>query len=177
MAPALRAYVPDLSIIPGCDRGSDGLTMKIVLLGLADGANEDGTNTHPGVRTLAEFAQCHTATVVRALRGLEHLGAIHKTAPGGPGICATYTVNLEWVAAQSLRASETRKQPSAPRARKARAPEARSSRAPEARSSVLPSDTSCPAASSDHDAPNGYVPPWFIHRFAKYTDQAPSDER
>jgi len=162
MAPVLRAYVPDLSIIPGARYGCSGLVMKVVLLGLADSAHADGTNSHPGTRVLAEFAQCHTDTVTIALRGLEHLGAIHKTAPGGPGRCATYTVDMIWVVAQSLCAGDPREESTAGHPRKARGSDPRKARGSDPRSSVLPSVTSYDGADqTDETGPSRpSAPPW-----------------
>lgn len=104
MAPALRAYVPDLArgTVPGNRYGVSGHVMKLVLIGLADAAGEDGTGARPGIRSLALHAQCTLDTAGMALRGLEHLGAIMRTDRSGPGRNARWTINLAWLAAQCL---------------------------------------------------------------------------
>ena len=100
MAPTLRATFPDVLAHDG-HPGSLGTTLKLVALGLADGANEDGTGAHPGVRTLALFAQCHTATVVRALAALVELGAISLEREAHASRPASYAVNVGWMYAHT----------------------------------------------------------------------------
>lgn len=53
-------------------------TEKLVLIGLADHANHDGTGAWPSVATLAEYADVTERTVQRCLRSLEDKGLIQK---------------------------------------------------------------------------------------------------
>lgn len=55
-----------------------GGTAKIVVVGLADRATEDGRDAYPSVRTLARYANCSDRTVHRALRQLEKDGWIAR---------------------------------------------------------------------------------------------------
>lgn len=169
MAPVLKSHIPDVAGDPDArdPRGSHGATLKLIALGLADSANEDGTGAHPGIRDLAQFAQCHPSTVVRGLRALVALGLIEQTDPGGPGTCATYRVHVERFTdamprryLRTLpRAPRAREAERAAQAREARASEAREARASEARSYVPPSVTNC-GADAATSAPPRAIPPW-----------------
>jgi len=53
-------------------------TAHVVLIALANNANEDGTDSYPYVATIARYARCTTRTVHNKLRELEKLGAISK---------------------------------------------------------------------------------------------------
>ncbi|WNM72833.1 helix-turn-helix DNA binding domain protein [Arthrobacter phage RedFox] len=48
----------------------------LVLIGLADHANDDGTGARPSVAVLAEYARCSARSVQRKLRDLEECGLI-----------------------------------------------------------------------------------------------------
>ncbi|UXE05396.1 helix-turn-helix DNA binding domain protein [Arthrobacter phage Renna12] len=50
----------------------------LVLIGLADHANDDGTCARPAVSLLAEYARCSARSVQNKLRDLEELGLIWK---------------------------------------------------------------------------------------------------
>ena len=50
---------------------------KLVLIALADRANDDG-ECWPSIQTLAEQCECHRRTVERALAKLEDVGAIYR---------------------------------------------------------------------------------------------------
>lgn len=51
---------------------------KLVLIALADSANDDGTGAFPGVSTIAEYANCDPRTVRRQLAALEAEGLISR---------------------------------------------------------------------------------------------------
>ena len=142
MAPVLRAQFPDIAGTAH-DKGCLGTTLKLICLGLADAANEDGSGAHPGIRRLADFAQCCPDTAVRALHHLVQIGAITQTGDAQPPkLAATYRVNLGWVelaVCTRHRASQPRDTERASQPRGSRGPEPRGSRGPEPRSSVPPS--------------------------------------
>ncbi|QGH74533.1 replication initiation protein [Arthrobacter phage Kuleana] len=50
----------------------------LVLIGLADHANDDGTTARPSISLLAEYARCSPRSVQNKLRLLESLGLIRK---------------------------------------------------------------------------------------------------
>lgn len=50
----------------------------LVLIGLADHANDDGTEARPSVATLAKYARCSPRTVHNKLRALEAAGLIRR---------------------------------------------------------------------------------------------------
>ena len=109
MAPVLRADIP--AVPARADRrpdprGCDGATLKLVLIGLSDGADEHGRGARRGLRTLAMMAQCHTTTAARALVCLEELGAIHRITRGGGLHSARYDIDMAWVARAIERAEQ-----------------------------------------------------------------------
>jgi hypothetical protein len=53
-----------------------GTQAKMILLGLAEHARNDGSEAWPSVRTLAAYAECHERTVQRHLRTLEAAGLV-----------------------------------------------------------------------------------------------------
>ena len=58
-------------------------------------ADDDGTGTHPGVREIAHFVQCHTDTVVVALAHLRIDGyLVRETAPHR-SLADIYVVNVD----------------------------------------------------------------------------------
>lgn len=159
MAPVLRAQLPD---IPGGPdgKGTTAQTLKLVSLALADAANEDGTGARPGVRTMAQFAQCHTDTVCRAIAHLVDLGAIELESPSGVGKAATYTVHTDWYTVRATLAGTRRPGPvrgpaaqddDAAQPREARGPEPRKARGPEPRSYV---PTSLRPPANDDEQPS-----------------------
>lgn len=62
-----------------------GGNLKVVLIGIANHAHEDGTNAYPSVRTLARYACCERSTVQRCLRRLEELEWIVPDGTGANG--------------------------------------------------------------------------------------------
>jgi len=165
MAPALRAWFPDVAPHDDHD-GVRGKTLKLVMLGLADGANEDGTGARPGIRTLALFAQCHPETVVHALAALVALGAISLDRPAHSNRAATYTVDLNWLhertaerhRPKTLRAGHPRAEPRTGNPRAARGSDPRAARGSDPRISVLPVSTSPDETVCTRPTP----PPWVV---------------
>jgi DNA-binding Lrp family transcriptional regulator len=49
---------------------------RLVLLAIADEADDDGRNAFPSVRRLADKVNCHTATVLRSVLRLEQAGEL-----------------------------------------------------------------------------------------------------
>lgn len=76
-----------------------GTQAKMVLLGLADHAHADGREARPGVRTLAQYAECSERTVQRHLRSLEDAGFISLQRAGGGRNPKTYAISLPELAA------------------------------------------------------------------------------
>ena len=64
---------------------------RLVLLVLADKANDDGTGAWPSVRTIAREARMSVRAVQYSLRRLERAGAIVSTGSSGHGT-TVYTV-------------------------------------------------------------------------------------
>lgn len=58
-----------------CHDAPDPLA-KLVLIGLANHADSNGANAHPGAPTLAKYADCSRRSVVRKLKELEAVGLI-----------------------------------------------------------------------------------------------------
>lgn len=58
---------------------------KVILIGVANHAKPDGTNSYPSLNTLAEYAFCDRATVRRNLRKLESDGWITRAGEGPRG--------------------------------------------------------------------------------------------
>jgi hypothetical protein len=93
---------------------SSGLT-RLVFVAIAAEADQYGGNARPGVRRLARRANCHTATVIRSIEQLEHLGEliVHRPTKRGPGKPSRYELNLPQLAsepaetARTMRAVET----------------------------------------------------------------------
>jgi len=69
---------------------------RLVLLAIADEADDQGRNAFPSVRRLAEKANCHSATVLRSIIRLEKSGEIEVVRPKhqAPGRGNKYRVNL-----------------------------------------------------------------------------------
>jgi 6-phosphogluconate dehydrogenase len=61
------------------------LGRRLVLLVLADHANDDGTGAWPSVETIGEKARLSRAQVQRCLRALEAEGAIEKAGKSRSG--------------------------------------------------------------------------------------------
>lgn len=62
-----------------------GGNTKVVLVGLADHANPDGTEAYPSLDTLAMYAHCHRNTVRRNLRELIDAGWVMEDGYGPRG--------------------------------------------------------------------------------------------
>lgn len=60
------------------DAPVDDPTTCLVLIALADGANDDGTGAYPSKATMAKRARCSERTVQRHLRELESLSLIRQ---------------------------------------------------------------------------------------------------
>lgn len=58
--------------------GVQDATSRVILLGLAEHAHEDGSSAWPSVATLAKYAVCSERTVHRRLRELEEAGMIRR---------------------------------------------------------------------------------------------------
>lgn len=58
---------------------------RLVLLAIADEADDEGRNAFPSVRRLAAKANCHTETVTESLKRLEALGELEVTRPERQG--------------------------------------------------------------------------------------------
>jgi DNA-binding transcriptional ArsR family regulator len=71
-------------------------TSKLVLLALADHANDDGSSIHPGLKRLQAKTGSSRATVQRALKHLEGHGLIKSCGyrRGGRGRATAWTVNV-----------------------------------------------------------------------------------
>ncbi|NAZ73925.1 hypothetical protein GTQ99_00570 [Kineococcus sp. T13] len=67
---------------------------RLILLAIADEANDDGGNAFPSMRRLALKANCNKDTVVEAIRRLEALGELEVKRPTsrGPGQYNQYRV-------------------------------------------------------------------------------------
>jgi hypothetical protein len=74
-------------------------TDKLVLLALADHANDDGEGIHPGNDRLITKTSRSEATVRRALHRLEHWGVIKRVAypAGGRGKAVEWEINVRLV--------------------------------------------------------------------------------
>jgi hypothetical protein len=80
---------------------------RLVLLAIADEADDAGRNAFPSVRRLAEKVNCHTATVLRCSVRLERAGEIEVDRPRDKarGRGNRYRVNMQSVpTADELRA-------------------------------------------------------------------------
>jgi hypothetical protein len=64
--------------------GSSG-NDRVILLAIADEADDDGRNAFPSIRRLAMKANCHTDTVVEAIKRLEGLGELEVVRPERQG--------------------------------------------------------------------------------------------
>lgn len=62
-----------------------GGNQKIMLLGLANHAHPDGTESYPGLDTLAKYGFCDRSTARRNVRKLEELGWIREDGVGPQG--------------------------------------------------------------------------------------------
>lgn len=71
-------------------------TSRLVLLALADHANDDGSSVHPGLRRLQAKTGTSRATVQRALKHLEGHGLIKACGyrRGGRGKATAWSVNV-----------------------------------------------------------------------------------
>jgi hypothetical protein len=71
---------------------------RLVLLVLADKANDDGTGAWPSVRTIAREARMSVRAVQYSLRRLERAGAIVETGTSGHGttVYAVLTTPLKF---------------------------------------------------------------------------------
>lgn len=69
------------------DAPVDDAQTVLVLIGLADNANDDGTGSWPAVSTLAQRARCHPRTVQRHLQALK---AAHLIREGNQALVAGY---------------------------------------------------------------------------------------
>lgn len=101
----LDARIPDVPPRPEIDQaaryGCSGRVLKLVLLALANRADDQGHNSHPGVRACARIAQCDQNTATVALAHLRIDGLIHRTAAGGRTRADTYSLALDELAALS----------------------------------------------------------------------------
>lgn len=76
-----------------------GTQAKLVLIGLADHARADGTEARPGVKTLAQYAECSERTVQRHLTALVREGIISVDRKGGGRRATAYRIHLRELAA------------------------------------------------------------------------------
>lgn len=58
---------------------------RLVLLAIADEANDNGENAFPSIRTIAEKVNCHTDTVIECIKSLEALGELQVIRPERQG--------------------------------------------------------------------------------------------
>jgi hypothetical protein len=58
---------------------------RLVLLCIADEADDEGSNAFPSIRRIADKANCHTDTVVECIKRLEALGELEVKRPDTPG--------------------------------------------------------------------------------------------
>lgn len=58
---------------------------RLILLAIADEANDEGANAFPSMRRLANKANCHTDTAVECVKSLEALGELFVQRPAKPG--------------------------------------------------------------------------------------------
>jgi hypothetical protein len=67
---------------------------RLVLLAIADEADDDGTNGHPGIERIAHKARVNTRTTMRCIERLEAAGRliVHRPAIKGRGHFNTYVV-------------------------------------------------------------------------------------
>jgi hypothetical protein len=84
-----QTWVFDHSEVTGNDR--------LVLLALADEANDDGTNAYPSIDRLAHKARANKRTTLRSIQRLEEAGAIRVQRPErkGRGRFNTYVVVMD----------------------------------------------------------------------------------
>lgn len=70
---------------------------RLVLIAIADEANDEGENAFPSVRRLASKAHCHTDTVIECIKHLEALGELEVLRPEkqGRGRFNRYRVTVE----------------------------------------------------------------------------------
>lgn len=78
----LAAKLPDVDAAPDLDRaaryGCSGRVLKLLLLGLADRADDNGANAWPGIRELSRVAMCSLDTVRVGLAHLQLLGLAYR---------------------------------------------------------------------------------------------------
>lgn len=95
----LDAHIPDRNARRDVDNraryGCSGHVMKLVLLSMADRADEHGYGAHPGIRELARRAQVHTDTVQIALAHLSIDGLIRCADPGTNRRSGRWNLDLE----------------------------------------------------------------------------------
>lgn len=70
-------------------------TRKLILIALAEKADNDGRNAFPSVATLARYAECDERTVQRSLRHLEQSGWIVCESPARRNRPRNYTLIVE----------------------------------------------------------------------------------
>lgn len=70
---------------------------RLVLLAIADEADDTGRNASPSVRRIAQKVNCHTATVMRSIEHLEGAGelSVVRPEPRGRGRMNSYRLNIE----------------------------------------------------------------------------------
>ena len=66
----------------------------LVMLKLADHANDEGAKVWPAVATIAEQAQCSERTVQNVLKALRDCGLITVSKPGGGSMPTIYAINV-----------------------------------------------------------------------------------
>lgn len=78
---------------------------RLVLLAIADEANDDGTNAYPGIATIAHKARLNERTTMRCLDRLEEAGRLKVVRPErkGRGYSNTYVVVMQEPGAQSVK--------------------------------------------------------------------------
>lgn len=85
----LAAQLPDVEAAPDLDPaaryGCSGRMLKLLLLGLADRADEHGANAWPGIRELSRVAMCSLDTVRIGLAHLQLLGLAYRVAHPADG--------------------------------------------------------------------------------------------
>lgn len=85
LAAQLPDFQPAPDLMPAARRGCSGRVAKLVLLGLADRADETGANAYPGLRGLARVAMCEVGQVRVALAHLQLAGLVWRTSHGTNG--------------------------------------------------------------------------------------------
>lgn len=86
------------------DRFPMGGNERLLALALADHANDDGANIHPGFERLAKKVMVSERTVIRLIQRLVDIGWLIKMTTGNSvrGIANLYRISPDWIAGKSL---------------------------------------------------------------------------